>query len=1411
MRRHQGSRAVAVGVGLALIASVLVTAPLAHAAPAVAAEPQSVNLCAEADQASEYQHGYTVAAMTVASTDASCLRTYALDSGLLDGEVDRTVAERADRPVLRTGSAMLDSLYALALHEEKLLSVDYVSTDNYNGGAAINCSADGVGCYITGKNWSYVWTRDLAYAGDLGLALIDPVRMRNSLDFKLSERRDTETAAGTDAQIIQDTGTGGSYPNSTDRTSWAVGATEVLPWLDDAKRADFAERSLEAIANTIEHDRNVVYNPTTGLYRGETSFLDWRQQTYPFWTAEDVTQIATSESLSTNVTHWVAIDAAANLAQAAGDAASATRYRTWANSLRTAIQENFWLADQEQFATVLSNALNLAPAERYDALGTALTVLTDIATEEQAAQAIASYPQTPFGPAVIWPQQQEDERSYHNKGIWPFVTAYMLRAAAHVGNDQATASHFDSMVRQSAMFASNYENMNITTGDVDTVLNSERQTWSVAGTLGMFQDVIFGIEATEAGLAFAPYLPAQVRQQYFPGSDQISLSNVDFRGARVDVVLNLPQDDAADGAYAVTALTVNGQPHALGAPVTPAQIGESAVIEVQLGDAGETVAGPEVVNTYNTGGDDWPVAYDGDEAVFGPWIPEITDVPTPGDDGTSLTLPLDLKEQDVASMTILRDGLVVAEDIDPSSSWTDTTATAQDRLSYCYAVRTTYASGNTSQDSDPTCYWGPDFDRITKIEAKDFDVTGGEPVTDGGVVTHYADWGTGDDDSITVELTPEVSGTYLIQTDYSLGYDIRSGVASAMKRVSVTERDGGAEVGDGILVMPNTDTWENERGSTLVPVNLKAGTTYQVALTNDRYTANMSYFQANAFYNDTTAGAQNTADVFRVKAMLKRADVAQLDVVIDERSDSDAEIGQDATVIASVRSADPGLTADDVRGGVTIDWGDGSVPAAFTDVTANEDGSFTVARAHAYAAPGTYTVTVTASGATADATATHTVTVRDAVQTAVDPAAPDGENGWYTTAPTVRVELTGAAGPTVQYRLGDGDWQTYQAPFPLSDGVHQVTARSLGASGRAGAEVTTTVQVDTLAPQTAASAELGVTDAMVTITASDEVSGVARVEYRFADDDAWTTYSEAFVAPRTASERTLQYRALDIAGNASATLSLVIEALPGAPTGDFDVTKVVVDEAGLVPADAEFVVDYFVNGSAAPSGSLVVAAGETVSGPQGLAEGTTVTFAEQAPAAVPTGTWQTATIDPAQITIAADETATVTVTNELVQNLGTLAIEKLVTGVEADGQEFTFTVTPVGAEPQTVTVTAGESWISAALPQGTVVAISETGSPDLDGLAFTGVTYAGKALTLSEDGRTASVTIGNATTSIVTATNAYSDASSPGAGGEDPGTDDGRPGGLPVTGVQAAVILLALVLLVAGTTMVVARQRRGQA
>ena len=76
--------------------------------------------------------------------------------------------------------------------------------------------------------WNWVWTRDIAYATELGLSWFDTERAISACCSSCQRKKQVG-----DLQIVQDTGTGGNWPISTDRVTWARGAMSVLKHTDD--------------------------------------------------------------------------------------------------------------------------------------------------------------------------------------------------------------------------------------------------------------------------------------------------------------------------------------------------------------------------------------------------------------------------------------------------------------------------------------------------------------------------------------------------------------------------------------------------------------------------------------------------------------------------------------------------------------------------------------------------------------------------------------------------------------------------------------------------------------------------------------------------------------------------------------------------------------------------------------------------------------------------------------------------------------------------------------------------------------------------------------------------------------------------------------------------------------------------
>lgn len=749
--------------------------------------------------------------------------------------------ELPGQPVLRSGSTMFDALFALAVHESRLLSVSAINDGAFSYGNDVPCD-----CFQTGEKWHYVWTRDTAYAVDLGLAVLDPERAANSLAFKLSGEK--ASVGGGGLQIVQDTGTGGSWPVSTDRVVWAFGADRVLAVLDGPDRNAFRDLTLEAVVNTAEVDRTHVFDPADGLYRGETSFLDWREQTYPQWTASDVRHIAESKSLSTNVGHWKLLDLAARLSGEVGDTSGQARYRGWADQLAADIDAGFWI-DGQGWSRVVPNQLDSGPLPQYDWLATSLMALT-VAPAGRAQTALSTYPQGTWGPPVIWPQQPLVP-IYHNRSIWPFVTAYGVRAAAAHQNEALVAAGVDSLTKGSLRNLSNMENFELLSGAnwyddgpySGPVVNSHYQLWSVAGYASMVFD-LFGLHPEASGLMLDPYIPEEVAGTWLPGAEP-TLHSLSWKGRSFDLVLEKPA--AAAGALVLDQALVDGAPVAV--PLQPADLPDGAELRLVLRhDLSATGTLTELVD-------------DGDfTKIFAPRDPAITAL-TEGAGGLELTL--DANGESGVVFDVWRDGVEVASGVS-GPTWVDLNSADRDSRSYCYAVSSRFGSGNTSQRSQPQCWWGPGGERVQTYGR--FALVADDATWSGGGPLGWENWGNADAARV-VGLTAAWTGPHLVQVVHSNGSGpISTGLTASTKHLSVVD-SAGVEVGSGVVVMPQSADWGAVRDSTGVVVDLVAGEPYTLELTD---TQNMSWLDHFSIYTAGLGGGTepyNAANLDGVKLL----------------------------------------------------------------------------------------------------------------------------------------------------------------------------------------------------------------------------------------------------------------------------------------------------------------------------------------------------------------------------------------------------------------------------------------------------------------------------------------------------------------------------------------------------------------
>ena len=333
---------------------------------------------------------------------------------------------------------------------------------------------------------------------------------------------------------------------------------------------------------------------------------------------------------------------------------------------------------------------------------------------------------------------------------------------------------------------------------------------------------------------------------------------------------------------------------------------------------------------------------------------------------------------------------------------------------------------------------------------------------------------------------------------------------------------------------------------------------------------------------------------------------------------------------SSVSLAGPGLNQaavlDGLGGSLNVD---GVVNADLSQVDASVAGS--------------YPVTVTGTddyGFTATARGTVVITSPDAppvVTTSVTPGTPDGQNGWYVSAPSVSAAATGDTGatPSIEFRIGNGSWTAYAGAMSVPEGNWTYQFRATDGAGVASAPVSVPVQYDATAPSTTATAAAGATiiaPVTVTLTATDAGSGVALTQYQLGSG-AWTTYTGPFPVTPQLTAQTISYRSTDRAGNVETAHQLVVPAIspvvpavtttaPAARYGTAATVTVTVASPGLPAAGTVTLTE-----GATARGTATLANGTaTFTLPVGLAAGSHVILASYSGSPLLTPALQTLTV-----------------------------------------------------------------------------------------------------------------------------------------------------------------------------------------
>lgn len=409
---------------------------------------------------------------------------------------------------------MLVALYNMALEEMQL----DIRTDS---------------TFMAGALWPDTWTRDAVYSIYFSYAWILPEVSRKTLEKQTLQNP---------KEALQDTGSGGSWPISTDRVVWAMAAWEYYLYTGDKS---WLESVYDGLKYTALKDIHAAFDANVGLFKGETCSMDWRTHTYPNWFINSV--IADSFSSGTNALHkffYQFLGTAGRIIQKPAE--EIAMWEKYSGLLKENINKHFWDEKQGCYTCYLyPEYLGYRPTQRVGVMSNGLAAVLDIATTGQSIQMVENFPLYPYGAAVLYPSIPDDF-SYHNKSVWPVWETPYMYAARDVKNTKVVEHMIKSLVRAGALFLTHKENMTYDTGyDCGTALNSSRQLWSVASYISMVYRVLFGMTMEEEGITFTPVVPDLV-------AGKISLENFRYR----DAVLNI---NITGKGNTVKKITVNGQ------------------------------------------------------------------------------------------------------------------------------------------------------------------------------------------------------------------------------------------------------------------------------------------------------------------------------------------------------------------------------------------------------------------------------------------------------------------------------------------------------------------------------------------------------------------------------------------------------------------------------------------------------------------------------------------------------------------------------------------------------------------------------------------------------------------------------------------------------------------------------------
>jgi hypothetical protein len=152
-----------------------------------------------------------------------------------------------------------------------------------------------------------------------------------------------------------------------------------------------------------------------------------------------------------------------------------------------------------------------------------------------------------------------------------------------------------------------------------------------------------------------------------------------------------------------------------------------------------------------------------------------------------------------------------------------------------------------------------------------------------------------------------------------------------------------------------------------------------------------------------------------------------------------------------------------------------------------------------------------------------------------------GDNSWWISDVVATLSATDDSSGVAStgYTTDGATWLAYTDPITFTEGINTLQYRSTDGEGTVEPVQSEAINIDTTAPVTILSVEgvpgedeWFVSEVLVTLDATDNLSGINRIEYRI-NGDPWITYEGPFRLAEGVHQ--IEYRSIDNAGNVEVT------------------------------------------------------------------------------------------------------------------------------------------------------------------------------------------------------------------------------------------------------------------------------------